>query len=150
MTSPPARAVAKPDANTNESAAFAGVTPSICVPCRNSTSIDTGTFGVPSTVMSISNPVAVSREEVDPALIEKEKEIAREQMKNKPPQAIQKIVEGKLEKYYQTVCLLDQGFVKQNGEITVRDHILAVGKKLGDAITVRRFVRFQVGEAFAA
>jgi elongation factor Ts len=100
--------------------------------------------------IAAANPVTVSREQVDPALIEKEKEIAREQMKNKPPQAIQKILEGKLEKYFQTVCLLDQGFVKQNSEITVREHIKAVGKKLEDEITVRRFVRFQVGEAFAA
>jgi elongation factor Ts len=97
--------------------------------------------------IAAAHPVAVGREQVDPALIEKEREIAREQMKDKPPQALAKIVEGKLEKYFQTVCLVDQGFVKQNGEVTVREHIANVGKQLGDEIVVRRFVRFQVGES---
>jgi elongation factor Ts len=99
--------------------------------------------------IAAASPVAVSREQLDPALIEKEKEIALEQVKNKPPQAIQKIIEGKLEKYFQTICLLDQGFVKQNSEITVRDYVGDMSKKLGDEITIRRFIRFQVGEAFA-
>jgi elongation factor Ts len=62
--------------------------------------------------IAAANPIAVSRDQVDPAVIVKEKEIAAEQVKNKPPQAIAKIVEGKLEKFYQTVCLVDQGFVK--------------------------------------
>ncbi|MFO1500468.1 MAG: translation elongation factor Ts [Verrucomicrobiota bacterium] len=95
-------------------------------------------------------PVAVSRQDVDPAVIAKEKEIAEEQVKNKPPQAIAKIVEGKLEKYYQNFCLVDQGFVKKNSEIAVREHIAALAKQLGDEITVRRFIRFQVGENFAS
>ena len=80
------------------------------------------------------------------------KEIAAEQVKNKPPQAIAKIVEGKLEKFYQSYCLLDQAFVKRgedNVEVSVRDHVARVGKKLGDEVTIRRFVRFQVGEAIA-
>jgi elongation factor Ts len=94
-----------------------------------------------------AHPVIVSREEIDPAVKAKEEEIAREQVKNKPPQAIAKIVEGKLEKFYQTHCLLDQGFVKQNSEITVKEHAAAVSRKLNDEIVIRRFVRFQVGEA---
>jgi elongation factor Ts len=94
-------------------------------------------------------PIAVSRENVDPAIVEKEKEIAREQVKNKPPQAIEKIIAGKLDKFFQTVCLLDQGFVKKNSEISVREHIANVQKTLDEQIVVRRFVRFQVGEAFA-
>jgi elongation factor Ts len=99
--------------------------------------------------IAAANPTAVSREQVDPAILEKEKEIAAEQVKNKPPQAIAKIVEGKLEKFYQGVCLLDQGFVKKNSEITVKEHIAGLAKQLGDEITVRRFLRFQVGETFA-
>jgi elongation factor Ts len=95
-------------------------------------------------------PTAVSREQLDPAVVEKEKEIAAEQVKNKPPQAIAKIVEGKLEKYYQSVCLLDQGFVKKNSEVTVREHVMGLAKQLGDEIIIRRFIRFQVGETFAA
>jgi elongation factor Ts len=92
-------------------------------------------------------PLAVSRDQVDPALVAKEKEIAAEQVKNKPPQAIPKIVEGKLEKYYQTVCLLDQGFIKKNSEITVKEHLAALARELGDEPVIRRFLRYQVGEA---
>lgn len=99
--------------------------------------------------IAAANPVAVSRQQVDPAVIAKEKEIAEEQVKNKPPQAIAKIVEGKLEKFYQSFCLVDQGFVKKNSEITVKEHVAGLAKQLGDEITIRRFVRFQVGETFA-
>jgi elongation factor Ts len=97
--------------------------------------------------IAAASPVSVARESVDPAIVEKEKEIAREQVKNKPAQVVEKIVQGKLDKYFQTVCLIEQGFVKQNGEITVKDHIANVAKTLEDTITVRRFVRFQVGES---
>jgi len=102
--------------------------------------------------IAAANPIAVSRENVDPAVVAKEKEIAAtsDLVKNKPPQAIAKIIEGKIEKFFQGVCLLDQGFVKRNAEITVREHIATIAKQLGDTVTVRRFVRFQVGEAFAA
>jgi elongation factor Ts len=102
--------------------------------------------------IAAAHPYVVSREQIDPAVIAKEKEIAAEQVKNKPPQAIAKIVEGKLEKFYQSYCLLDQAFVKRgedNVEVSVRDHVARVGKKLGDEVTIRRFVRFQVGEAKA-
>jgi len=97
--------------------------------------------------IAAGHPYAVSREQVDPAVLTKEREIAAEQVKNKPPQAIAKIVEGKLEKFYQTYCLLDQGFVKRNSEVTVKEHVMSVEKQLGDKIEIRRFVRFQVGEA---
>jgi len=100
--------------------------------------------------IAAANPIVVSREQLDPALVAKEKEIAADQVKNKPPQAIAKIVEGKLEKFYGGVCLMDQGFVKRNSEITVKEHIAATAKQLGDDITVRRFVRFQLGETAAA
>jgi elongation factor Ts len=92
-------------------------------------------------------PVAVGRDQIDAALVAKEKEIATDQVKNKPPQAIPKIVEGKLEKYYQTVCLLDQGFIKKNSEITVKEHMAALARDLGDELVIRRFLRYQVGEA---
>jgi elongation factor Ts len=100
--------------------------------------------------IAAGHPFVVSRSEVDAAVLAKEKEIAAEQVKNKPPQAIAKIVEGKLEKFYQGYCLLDQGFVKKNSEIAVKDHVASVAKQLGDEITIRRFVRFQVGESPAA
>ncbi|HLH52897.1 MAG TPA: translation elongation factor Ts [Verrucomicrobiae bacterium] len=100
--------------------------------------------------IAAGHPFVVSREQVPADVLAKEKEIASEQVKNKPPQAIAKIVEGKLEKFYQTYCLVDQGFVKKNSEISVKEHIGSIGKQLGDQITVRRFVRFQVGEAVAS
>jgi elongation factor Ts len=99
--------------------------------------------------IAAGHPFVVSREQVPADMLAKEKEIAAEQVKGKPPQAIAKIVEGKLEKFYQGYCLLDQGFVKRNSEITVKEHTASVAKQLGDEIVIRGFVRFQVGEAAA-
>jgi elongation factor Ts len=100
--------------------------------------------------IAAGSPAVVSREQAPASVVAKEKEIAAEQVKNKPPQAIAKIVEGKLEKFYQTYCLVDQGFVKRNSEISVKEHIASVAKQLGDEIMIRRFVRFQVGETIPA
>jgi elongation factor Ts len=100
--------------------------------------------------IAAGNPAVISREQVPAETVAKEKEIAAEQVKNKPPQAIAKIVEGKLEKFYQGVCLLDQGFVKRNSEVSVKEHVGGIAKQLGDEITIRRFARFQVGESPAA
>jgi elongation factor Ts len=100
--------------------------------------------------IAAGNPSVISREQVPAATIAKEKEIAAEQVKNKPPQAIAKIVEGKLEKFYQGICLLDQGFVKRNSEVSVKEHLGGIAKQLGDEIVIRRFARFQVGESPAA
>jgi elongation factor Ts len=97
--------------------------------------------------IAAGHPFVVSRDQVPADVLAKEKEIATEQVKGKPPQAIAKIVEGKLEKFYQGYCLLDQGFVKRNSEITVKEHTASVAKQLGDEIVIRGFVRFQVGEA---
>jgi len=100
--------------------------------------------------IAAGHPSFISREEIAPATLAKEKEIAAEQVKNKPPQAIAKIVEGKLEKFFQGICLLDQGFVKRNSEVSVKEHIGGIAKQLGDEIVIRRFARFQVGEGVAA
>ena len=97
--------------------------------------------------IAAAHPIAVSREQVDPAVIAKEREIAAEQAKDKPPQVVAKIVEGKLDKFFQERCLLDQGFVKRNSEVTVKEHLSSVARQLGDDITIRRFTRFQVGES---
>jgi elongation factor Ts len=96
--------------------------------------------------IAAANPTCVSRESVDPELITKEKEIAAEQFKDKPAQAVEQILKGKMEKFFQNICLVDQGFVKQNGEISIKEHVAAVSKELGDEISIRRFLRFQVGE----
>ncbi|HUD46043.1 MAG TPA: translation elongation factor Ts [Candidatus Baltobacteraceae bacterium] len=97
--------------------------------------------------IAAGNPAVISREHVAAATLAKEKEIAAEQVKNKPPQAIAKIVEGKIEKFFQGVCLVDQGFVKRNSEVSVKEHIGGIAKQLGDEIVIRRFARFQVGES---
>jgi elongation factor Ts len=101
--------------------------------------------------IAAGHPHSVSREEVSKDVIAKEREIAAssDRLKGKPPQAMEKIIDGILEKFYQTHCLVDQGFVKKNSEISVKEHVVAVGRQLGDEITIRRFVRFQVGESAA-
>jgi len=96
--------------------------------------------------IAASHPGVVTRDQVPAEVIAKEKEIAAEQVKGKPPQAISKIVEGKLEKFYQGHCLVDQGFVKRNSEVSIKEHVASVAKQLGDEITIRRFDRFQLGE----
>ena len=93
--------------------------------------------------------MAQVRTQVPAEVLEKEDEIARnsDALKGKPAAAMANILKGKREKYFQTVCLVEQGFVKKNGEVTVREHIATIGKALGDEITVRRFLRYQVGVA---
>ncbi len=96
-------------------------------------------------------PHAVSRDQVAPEVIAKEREIAAQsdRLKGKPAAAMEKILAGVLDKFYQTYCLVDQGFVKRNSEVSVKEHVAQIAKQLGDEITIRRFVRFQVGEAVA-
>ena len=95
--------------------------------------------------IAAASPSYVRREDVPANVIESEKEIYRAQVKDKPPQAMDKIVAGKLEKFYSTVCLLEQPFVK-NPEITIKDHVTAKVAQLGENIVIRRFTRWQVGE----
>ena len=96
-------------------------------------------------------PHAVSREHVAPEVIAKEREIAAnsDRLKGKPAAAMEKILQGVLDKFFQTYCLVDQGFVKRNSEVSVKEHVAQIGKQLGDEIAIRRFVRFQVGETAA-
>lgn len=95
--------------------------------------------------IAAASPIAVKRDEVDPELVAKEKEIAEAQTAGKPPVAAQKIIEGKLNKYYSTVCLLDQPFVK-NPDQTIQELLTAMIHKLGENIIVSRFVRYKIGE----
>ena len=100
--------------------------------------------------VAASSPAYVAREDVPPDVLEKEREIYREQLadQKKPPQVIDKIVEGKLEKFYGEQCLLEQPFVKdESGKTRVRDLVDAVNAKTGERVVVRRLARFQVGEA---
>jgi len=91
------------------------------------------------------NPICISREEVPEELLEKEREIAASQAEGKPPAAVQKIIEGKLNKYYSTACMLDQPFVK-DGEKTVQEVLNEQIAKLGENMKINRFARFQIGE----
>ena len=99
--------------------------------------------------IAAGHPHAVSREQVPADVIAKEREIAAQsdRLKGKPAQAMEKILQGVLDKFYQTYCLVDQGFVKRNSEVSVKEHVAQTAKQLGDEITIRRFVRFQVGES---
>ncbi len=92
-------------------------------------------------------PLYVHREEVPSALIEKEKEIASSQVKGKPANVIDKIVAGKIDKFYGTVCLLDQAFIKEP-EKTIQELVKAKIAELGENIIVRRFARFVLGEGY--
>lgn len=95
--------------------------------------------------IAAASPEYVRREEVPAEVVEKEKAIAAAQAEGKPPQAVQKIVEGKLEKVYSTVCLLEQPFVKEP-ELTIQDLLTKQIATIGENIVINRFSRFQVGQ----
>ena len=95
--------------------------------------------------IAATSPVCVSREEVPADLVQKEKEIAQAQAEGKPPQAIEKIVTGKLDKYYAGACLLEQPFVK-NPDQSIQQFVESVGQEVGSSLKVEKFLRFQVGE----
>jgi len=96
--------------------------------------------------IAAANPAAVSRDEVDPALVAKEKEIYAAQMREegKPEQMIEKIVQGKIGKFYSEVVLLEQKYGK-DPDLTVEDYIKSVIGKLGENMQVKRFARFTIG-----
>ena len=94
--------------------------------------------------IAAASPLYVTREEVPEAELAKEREIASSQLAGKPPAAVQKIIEGKLEKHYSTVCLIDQPFVKLP-EKSVKELLGEQIAKIGENIQVRRFVRYQLG-----
>ncbi len=97
--------------------------------------------------VAASNPKYVEREEVPMAEIEKESEILKQQAINegKPAEIAEKMVQGRIEKYYKEVCLLEQQFIK-NSDFTVKDLLAEKIAKIGENIKIRRFVRFEVGE----
>ena len=94
--------------------------------------------------IAAASPVCVSREDIDEALLEKERELARAQAEGKPPQAVEKIVEGKINKFLSENCLLEQTFVK-NSDQTVQDLLTAMIAKMGENMMIKRFARFQIG-----
>ena len=99
--------------------------------------------------VAAANPSYVSRDEVPGAVVEKEREIYRQQMadQKKPPQVIDKIIEGKLEKFYAESCLLEQPFIRDaSGKTRLKDLVDQATAKMGERVVVKRFARFQVGE----
>ena len=92
------------------------------------------------------SPLSISPEDLDPAIVEKEKEIIREQLKQegKPEHILDKIIQGKLEKFYEEVCLLRQPFYK-NQDIRVEEYLKEYISKFGENIRVARFTRYQIG-----
>ncbi len=97
--------------------------------------------------VAASNPITIKREDFPAELLEKEKEIYKAQVlkEGKPEKILDKIIQGKLEKYFQEFCLLEQPFIKDEDR-TVKQRIDETIAKLGENITVRRFVRFRLGE----
>jgi elongation factor Ts len=97
--------------------------------------------------IAAAHPVYLKREDVSPEVLEKEKSIYAAQIKDKPQHIINKIVEGKLEKFYAEYCLMEQIFVKdQEQKKRIKDIITDAIARLGENIVIKRFVRYQLGE----
>jgi elongation factor Ts len=101
--------------------------------------------------VAAADPKFVRREEVTDEFLQQEREIqrARALAEGKPEKIVDKVVEGRMSKYYEEVCLLDQPFIKDNA-LTITQHIAAKAKELGDTLDMAAFVRFKVGETAAA
>jgi elongation factor Ts len=95
--------------------------------------------------IAAAHPLYVGREDVPANLVEAEREIYKAQVKGKPDNVVEKIVDGKLDKFYSTVCLLEQGFIK-NPDVTIKDLLSSKIAELGENIVIRRFTRYLVGE----
>jgi elongation factor Ts len=95
--------------------------------------------------IAAANPKFLSREEVPEALLAKEKDIAADQVKGKPANIVDKIVEGKIEKIFSDLCLLEQSFIKDDSK-TISDVVKGKIAELGENIVIRRFVRYATGE----
>jgi elongation factor Ts len=100
--------------------------------------------------IAAANPISVDRSAVPATTLEREREIYRGQVPpGKPANIVEKIVDGKIEKYYSGVCLIDQAFIK-NPDQTIAQLIAAKSKELGDELVIRRFLRYSVGESISA
>jgi len=99
--------------------------------------------------IAAAHPLYVSRADVPGNLIEAEREIYKAQVKGKPENVSEKIVDGKLDKFYSTVCLLEQAFIK-NPDQTIKELLNAKVAELGENIVIRRFTRYLVGEPLPA
>lgn len=92
-----------------------------------------------------SCPSYVSREEVPAQVVEKEKQFFKDEVKGKPENVAEKIIQGKLDKFFKDICLLEQAFIKDDKK-TIKDYITQVIAKTGENVVLKRFVRYQLGE----
>ena len=101
--------------------------------------------------VAASDPQFIRREDVTPAVLDKEREIARDRARaeGKPDKILDRIIEGRLEKFYEEVCLLEQPFIKEN-TVTVGELIKSKIAKFGENIAMARFARFKIGDTAAA
>ena len=90
------------------------------------------------------NPVGVDRDSLDPDVVAKERELAAEQVKNKPAEIIEKIIDGKMNKFFGENCVVDQAFVKDDS-VTVGQAVSEAAKKAGGEAKIKRFIRFEIG-----
>ncbi len=95
--------------------------------------------------IAAAKPLCVSREQVSSDMIARERDVARAQVKDKPAAIVEKIVDGKIEKFYSTACLLEQAFIK-NTDITIKDHLTTKIAELGENILIKRFTVYELGQ----
>lgn len=95
--------------------------------------------------IAAAHPLYVGREEVPDQLVQAEREIFAAQVTGKPANIVDKIVDGKIDKFYSTICLLEQAFIK-NPDLTIKDFVSSKIAELGENIVIRRFTRYMVGE----
>ena len=94
--------------------------------------------------IAAANPLYISPSDVPPEVVEKEKEIYKEQLKDKPADKVDMILEGKIAKYYEEACLMEQPFAK-NPDLKVKDVVAAAVSKMGENVVIKRFARFVLG-----
>ncbi len=95
--------------------------------------------------IAASKPLCVSREQVPADVIARERDIGRAQVKDKPAQIIEKIVDGKIDKFYSTAALLEQAFIK-NSDLTIKEYLTAKIAELGENIVIKRFTIYELGQ----
>ena len=101
--------------------------------------------------IAATNPLSVTRDGIDSVVVDKEKEIFTEQAKlsGKPDNVLEKIIEGRIEKFYQEICLLEQSFIKDSDK-SVKDILMETIATLGENISIARFSRFEVGDMLSS
>lgn len=118
------------------------------VGCENAETINNPVFQELSKDLTLhvaaAAPQYLTRDEVPSEIIEEEKDIARKQLEGKPENIMENILKGKINKFYSQICFIEQGFVKDD-KVSITDLLKEKGKEIGDTLTVKRYVRYQLG-----